>query len=128
MSAPALNTLSPAPANMTPRTAASYRASSKDALRSAHVLLLRALRTFGRLRVTYAMLPFFAYITFSRLRSVVVALMKASPLFAGCLFPRHVRNKGAKSRDSLAYDQVLHLKRAFVGVERFRVREEPGHF
>jgi len=52
MSAPAMNALSPAPVRMTPRTAASSRASSKAVRKSFQVGVLRALSTFGRLSVT----------------------------------------------------------------------------
>ena len=52
MSAPAMNALSPAPVRMTPRTAASSRASSKTSLRSVQVGLFRAFSTLGRLTVT----------------------------------------------------------------------------
>src|ERR1700721_3885382 len=33
-------------------------------------------------------------------------------------------NEGAETRDGLPKDQILHLKRAFVGVERFAVGKE----
>src|ERR1700684_2700981 len=33
-------------------------------------------------------------------------------------------NEGAETRNGLAKDQILDLKRAFVGVERFAVRKE----
>src|SRR5260370_22995859 len=33
-------------------------------------------------------------------------------------------HEGAEAGDSLADDQILHLIRAFVGVERFTIREE----
>ena len=52
MSAPAMNALSPAPVRMTPRTAASSRASSKAVRRSFHVGVFSALSTLGRLMVT----------------------------------------------------------------------------
>ena len=47
MSAPAMNALSPAPVRMTPRTAASSRASSKAVRRSGQVGVFSALSTFG---------------------------------------------------------------------------------
>src|SRR6266550_8772290 len=65
MSAPAMNALSPAPVRITPRTSPSLRAFSNAALRSSHVFPFSALRTLGRLSVTYAMAPFFSYKTFS---------------------------------------------------------------
>src|SRR5438128_266311 len=52
MSAPAMNALSPAPVRMTPRTAVSYRASSKAVRRSSQVRRFRAFSTFGRFSVT----------------------------------------------------------------------------
>src|SRR3984893_11223023 len=52
MSAPAMNALLPAPVRMTPRTAASSRASSNAVRRSAQVALFSALSTLGRLTVT----------------------------------------------------------------------------
>ena len=52
MSAPAMKALSPAPVRMTPRIAASSRASSNAVRRSFHVGVFRALSTLGRLTVT----------------------------------------------------------------------------
>src|SRR2546425_2711270 len=52
MSAPAMNALSPLPVRMTPRTAASSRASSNAVRKSSQVLWFRAFSTFGRLSVT----------------------------------------------------------------------------
>ena len=79
MSAPAANALSPAPVRMTPRTAASSRASLNASFSSAMVALLRALSTFGRLIVTYAIVPFFSYRTFSRGGAAVAVLMGVLP-------------------------------------------------
>src|SRR5207249_9896397 len=123
MSAPAMNALSPAPVRMTPRTAASSCASSNAALRSSHVLLFRALRTFGRLRVTQAMAPFLAYKIVSRFSSVVVVLINVSSLKLR-LFVRHLIQKGAEACYGFADDEVLHLVGALVGVERFAVVEK----
>src|SRR5262249_44457642 len=68
---------SPAPVRMTPRTAASSRASSKAVRKSFQVGALSAFST-----------------------------------------------EGAEPGDRLAYDQVLHLIRAFIGIERLGIREE----
>src|SRR2546429_9683204 len=80
MSAPAAKALSPAPVRMTPCTAASSRASLNASFSSAMVALLRALSTFGRLIVTYAIAPFFSYRTFSRVGAAVAVLMGVLPL------------------------------------------------
>src|ERR1700722_15163778 len=37
-------------------------------------------------------------------------------------------NEGAETRNGLSKDQILHLKRAFVGVERFAVGKEARDF
>src|ERR1700733_12744684 len=37
-------------------------------------------------------------------------------------------NEGAETRNGLSNDQILHLKRAFVGVERFAIRKEARDF
>src|SRR3984957_16556063 len=37
-------------------------------------------------------------------------------------------NEGAEPRNGLPKDQILHLKRAFVGVERFAIRKEARDF
>ena len=41
---------------------------------------------------------------------------------------RAASHEGAEARDRLADDQILHLIRAFVGVERFAVRKEARDF
>ena len=41
---------------------------------------------------------------------------------------RAASHEGAEARNGLADDQILHLKRAFVGVERFAVRKEARDF
>src|SRR5271167_3851557 len=38
--------------------------------------------------------------------------------------PLKMSREGADAGDSLADDQILHLIRAFVGVQRFTIREE----
>src|SRR3984885_10090948 len=74
MSAPAINALSPAPVRMTPSTVASSRASSNAVRRSAQVGVFKALRTFGRLTVTYAIASFFSYRTLASVGVVSRAL------------------------------------------------------
>src|SRR5216684_2231822 len=144
MSAPAMNALSPAPVRITPRTSASSRASSNAARRSSHVFPFSALRTLGRLSVTYAMAPFFSYNTFSSVRPasgvaaafggiVAIELINFSCLNLSLLIAfstcesATVLQKGAETRDRLAHDQILHLVSAFVGVKGFSIRKEPGH-
>src|SRR6266404_2349414 len=142
MSAPAINALSPAPVRITPRTSPSLRAFSNAALRSSHVFPFSALRTLGRLSVTYAMAPFFSYITFSSVRPaggvvaafggviVAIELINVSCLNLSLLIAFSTREssavlqKGAETRDRLAHDQVLHLVGAFIGVKSFSIREE----
>ena len=91
MSAPAMNALSPAPVRMTPSTVASSRASSKAVRRSFHVGVFKALRTFGRLTVTYAIASFFSYRTLASAGVVSRALSSdaaegASVAVAGAIF------------------------------------------
>src|SRR6266581_7903728 len=140
MSAPAMNALSPAPVRITPRTSPSLRAFSNAALRSAHVFPFSALRTLGRLSVTYAMASFFSYKTFSSVRpacgvaaafgGVIVAIELINVLNLSLLIAFSTRElaavlqKGAETRDRLAHNQVLHLVSAFVGVKSFSIREE----
>src|SRR6266700_3200668 len=139
MSAPAMNALSPAPVRITPRTSSSSRASSNAARRSSHVFPFSALRTLGRLSVTYAMAPFFSYNTFSSVRPargvaggviVAIELINVSCLNLSLLITFSTREsaavlqKGAETRDRLAHDQILHLVSAFVGVKSFSIREE----
>src|SRR5712671_2178310 len=145
MSAPAMNALSPAPVRITPRTSASSRASSNAARRSSHVFPFSALRTLGRLSVTYAMAPFFSYNTFSNVRPacgvaaafggviVSIELINVTCLNLSLLIafstrePAAVLQKGAETRDRLAHNQILHLVSAFVGVKGFSIRKETGH-
>src|SRR5258706_13222879 len=137
MSAPAMNALSPAPVRITPRTSSSFWASSNAARRSSHVFPFSALRTLGRLSVTYAMAPFFSYKTFSSVRAAVgvsaacaggvtvaIELINSVETFVDNLCLLTESQKGAESCDRLAHDQVLHLVSAFVGVKRFSIREE----
>src|SRR5882724_8743658 len=140
MSAPAMNALSPAPVRITPRTSASSRAASNAARRSSHVFPFSALRTLGRLSVTYAMAPFFSYNTFSSVRpacgvaaafgGVIVAIELINVLNLSLLIALLTREsaavlqKGAETRDRLAHNQILHLVSAFVGVKSFSIREE----
>src|SRR6266705_54730 len=139
MSAPAMNALSPAPVRITPRTSPSLRAFSNAALRSSHVFPFSALRTLGRLSVTYAMAPFFSYSTFSSVRpvcgvasfgGVIVAIELINVLSLSLLIVFSTRElaavlqKGAETRDRLAHNQILHLVSAFVGVKSFSIREE----
>src|SRR5437868_7343073 len=93
------------------------------------VAALRALRTFGRLRVTYAIDPLFSYRTFASVGAAVAGLMvvllvRSELLEAAGSWKPIGLHEGAEARDGLADDQVLHLERAFVGVERFGIREE----
>src|SRR6266446_3699858 len=144
MSAPAMNALSPDPVRITPRTSSSWRASSTAARRSSHVFPFSALRTLGRLSVTYAMAPFFSYNTFSSVRPaggvaaafggiVAIELINFSCLNLSLLIAfstcesATVLQKGAESRDCLAHDQILHLVSAFVGVKSFSIREETAN-
>src|SRR5436190_14650398 len=69
------------------------------------------------------MAPFFSYKTFSSVNAVTGELIKIPPVFVSQLLHPHL-HKGAETSDGLAYDQVLHLIGAFVGVERFGVREK----
>src|SRR5262245_27260814 len=114
MSAPAMNAFSPEPVRITPRTVSSSRASSNAVLRSFQVAPFNAFKTFGRLSVMYAMPFFFSYRRFSSVIVAPVVMTRSSPF----------SNEGAEAGDGLADDQVLHLEGAFVGVDRFRIREE----
>src|SRR6266436_4721716 len=140
-----MNALSPAPVRITPRNSPSLRACSNAALRSSHVFPFSALRTLGRLSVTYAMAPFFSYNTFSSVRPacgvaaafggviVAIELIDVSCLNLSLLIAfstcesAAVLQKGAESRDCLAHDQILHLVSAFVGVKSFSIREETAN-
>src|ERR1700733_10287659 len=143
MSAPAMKALSPAPVRMTPRTEASFFTSSKAVCKSVQVGVFSALSTLGRSIVTYAIDPFFSYRTLASANAVLgedsgtVAgddvidtapeVMVTSP---GKRRPARSRRRversreGADAGDSLADDQILHLIRAFIGVQRFTIREE----
>src|SRR5262249_57861897 len=77
---------------------------------------LRALSTFGRFTVTYAMAPFFSYETFSSVAAAADELIGQDSLY-----------ESAQSADGFADDQGLHLVGAFVGVERLRIREVAAH-
>src|SRR4051812_6147512 len=59
------------------------------------------------------MASFFSYETFSSVAAAADELMGQDSLY-----------ECTQSGDGLADDQVLHLVGAFVGVERFRIREE----
>src|SRR6266487_2358071 len=137
MSAPAMNALSPAPVRITPRTSSSSRAASNAARRSAHVFPFSALRTLGRLSVTYALAPFFSYKTFSSVSAgvgvdaagaggvtVAIELINSVETFVDNLCLLTESQKGAETRDRLAHNQILHLVSAFVGVKGFSIREE----
>src|SRR3984957_2130152 len=136
MSAPAMNALSPAPVRMTPSTVASSRASSNAVRRSAQVGVFIALSTSGRFTVTYAIASFFSYRTLASAGVMGRALSSdaaegARVTVAGAiqyllseLGSPALLNEGAETRDSLPEDQILHLKRPFVGVERFAVGKE----
>src|SRR6267154_1369524 len=134
MSAPAMNALSPAPVRITPRTPASSGAASKAARRSSHVFPFSALRTLGRLSVTYAMAPFFSNKTFSSVGAAVgvdaaaaggvtvaIELINSVETFVDNLCLLTESHKGAEPGDSFAEDQILDLVSAFVGEQRFRV-------
>jgi hypothetical protein len=41
---------------------------------------------------------------------------------------RPASHEGVEARDGLSNDQILHLKRTFVGVKRFAVRKEARDF
>src|SRR5437867_3593368 len=127
MSAPAMNALSPAPVRITPHTPASSRAASKAARRSSHVFPFSALRTLGRLSVTYAMAPFFSNKTFSSVGAaaaggvtVAIELINSVETFVDNLCLLTESHKGAEPGDSFAEDQILDLVSAFVGEQRFR--------
>ena len=63
------------------------------------------------------MAPFFSYRTFSECLRCYRS--------HGILLERSLRlDEGAESRDRFADDQVLHLERSFIGVERFGVGKE----
>src|SRR5262249_20210627 len=121
MSAPAMKALSPAPVRITPRTAASSRASSKTVFKSSHVRWLSAFSTFGRLSVTKAMAFFFSYATVSRVDVAAVGVISVR------LLRQRYSDERAEPGDRLADDQVLHLERTFVGIERLGIREEARH-
>src|SRR6266481_4724656 len=57
-------------------------------------------------------------------RSVTISLISASECLICGGSPRRPSQKGADACDRLADDQVLHLVRTFVGIERFGVGEE----
>src|SRR5262249_38088302 len=76
--------------------------------------------------------PLFSYKTFSRgsTDALMICLLQICPIWEkgraknkGSGSPP-VSHEGAEARDSPADDQILHLARAFVGIERFGVRKE----
>src|SRR5258705_2592785 len=137
MSAPAMNAFSRAPVRITPRPSSSSRASSNAARRSSHVFPFSALRTLGRLSVTYAMAPFFSYKTFSSVRAAVgvsaacaggvtvaIELINSVETFVDNLCLLTESQKGAETRNRLAHNQILHLVSTFVGVKGFSISKE----
>src|SRR5882672_5471298 len=112
MSLPAVNE-PPTPCTSTTRMASSLTASLSRSASVAYMLIISAFFFAGRLNETSRTVPE---------RSVTMSpseFMEPSPLSVGAL------HKGAEPRDRLADDQVLHLVGALVGIERFRIREEP---
>src|SRR3954451_21282392 len=138
-----MKALSPAPVRITPWTDASSLASSNAACKSIHVGVLSALSTLGRLTVTCAIELFFSYRTFASARA---ALGKELGTVAGegvsgaaceaiIISPglggqpasgagAGMSDEGAMTGDGLADDQILHLIRTFVRVERLGIGEE----
>src|SRR5437667_7941073 len=104
MSAPAMNALSPAPVRMMPRTALSSLAGSNAARKSSQVAVLSALSTFGRLRVMYAIEPFFSYRRFSK----VVWTAEEGMVIILCIGER-IHRRDAEDAER-AHSKVLSLR------------------
>src|ERR1700722_8201348 len=63
-----------------------------------------------------------------RPKTQVLPLRGSSSFLLSGLGSPAFSNEGAETRNGLSEDQILHLKRAFVGVEGFAVGEEARDF
>src|SRR5882672_6121512 len=111
-SLPAVNE-SPVPCTSTTRMPSSVSASLSTSAKAAYMLIVIAFFFAGRLNATPRMRPE---------RSVMIS---ASELIEPPAFLSARLHESAEPSYGFADDQVLYLVRAFVGIERFCIDEEP---